>query len=245
MPLSAPQSMGDMLSQADCLNHTMIVAPTEYIPHIPTVNTKPGEQSPAIRVDVVDFASPDAPVVYHGVLWFGVMAGNLRRSIGEFLAGRMSQGTASPGRNAPWQLADVTGEADWMNHMNNWLDNTPEGQAFQADAIKEANRAAANPQSNEVAAVATSAPAPAPSPAPAASPRPAAAPSPTAGAPSWAVASPAPAAAPSAAPAGPPVASNPDLVGIPAGLAAMIAALPADQQQAAIAVARAQAGASS
>jgi hypothetical protein len=201
MGLTAPQAMGDMLSQADCLGHTMIVAPTEYIDHIPTVNTKPGEKSPAIRVNVVSFLDPDNPVIYRGVLWFGVMAGSLKRSIGEFLASRMGQGTASPGRNAPWQLIDVTGEADWMAHMGNWLDNTPAGQAFQAEAITETNRAANAAQvagaPEAVAAPVAAAPAPAPAPrpavsAPAAAPRPAAAPAPVA-------AAPAPVAAPPAA----------------------------------------------
>ena len=174
MPLEAPTPMGDMLSQADCLNHTMVVAPTEYIAHIPTVNTKAGEMSPAIRVNVVDFVDPNAPVIYRGVLWFGVIAGNLRRNVGSFLAGRMGQGQASPGRNAPWQLDSVMEETDWVNHMNNWLDNTPEGQAFQAEAITEANRAAqaaaANPAPTAPAAPA--APAPPTAPAPAARPAP-------------------------------------------------------------------------
>lgn len=227
MPLSAPQAMGDMLSQADCLNHTMIVAPTEYIDHIPTVNTKPGEKSPAIRVNLVDFADPDNPVVYRGVLWFGVMAGALRRSIGEFLAARMGQGTASPGRNAPWQLIDVTGETDWMNHMNNWLDNTPAGQQFQVEAIQETNRAA---NAAQVAGVTAAPAAPAPAPAPAAAavapaPRPAApvvsAPGPTAPA-----APPAPAVAAPAAPGG--------------DLAAQLSGLPADELQKVMAAIAAQ-----
>ena len=246
MPLSNPTAQGDMLNQADCLNHTMVVAPTEFIDHIQTVNTKPGEKSPAVRVNVADFADPDNPVVYRGVLWFGVISGALRRQIGEFVAGRMTQGAASPGRNAPWQLADISNEADWMAHLGNWLDNTEAGQAFQAEAITEVNRAAqaAQAAANTAQVQGVAAAAPAASPAPAAAPaaRPATSPAPVAAAPR-----PAPASAPAAAPVAQaaPAQTNPDLAGIPAGLAAMIAALPADQQQAAIAVARAQAQASS
>lgn len=232
MGLSAPQQMGDMLSQADCLGHTLIVAPTEYIDHIPTVNTKPGEKSPAIRVNVADFADPDNPVIYRGVLWFGVMAGALRRSIGECLAARMGQGTASPGRNAPWQLIDVTGETDWMPHLTNWLENTPVGQEFEIEAANECNRAAAAATvagvHAEVAAMSPAPAAPAPSPRPAAAPAPA--PRPAAPAP------PAPAAVAPAAPAGPPApAADPAavLAGLPPEELAKVMAAIAAQGQAA------------
>jgi hypothetical protein len=228
MALEAPAQQGDLFQPSDCLGHTMIVAPTEFIDHIQTVNTKPGEKSPAIRVNVVDFVDPDNPVVYRGALWFGVISGNLRRQVGSFLAGRMGQGQASPGRNAPWQLDDVTGEADWMAHMNNWLDNTPAGQEFQAEAISETNRAASAAASNPaVAAPAAPAPvaaAPAPRPAPAAAPpvsRPAA-PAP--------VAAPAAVVAPAATPAADPMAQ---LAGLPAEELQKVMALLAQQNQAA------------
>jgi hypothetical protein len=162
MPLEAPQPQGDMLNQKDCLGHTMIVAPTEFIDHIQTVNTKPGEKSPAIRVNVVDFVNPDQPVIYRGVLWFGVISGNLRRQVGSFVAGRMGQGQANPGKNAPWQLDDITQEADWMAHLNNWLDNTQAGQDFQAEAIAETNRAAQAAQVAGAPALAAPVAAPAP-----------------------------------------------------------------------------------
>jgi len=231
MPLEAPSQMGDMLSQADCLGHTMIVAPTEFIPHIPTVNTKPGEQSPAIRVNVADFVDPDNPVIYRGVLWFGVISGNLRRQVGSFLAARMGQGQASPGRNAPWQLDDVTGEADWMAHLNNWLDNTQVGVDFQAEAIAEANRAAQATAANPAApAPVATTPAPAAAPAPAPRPAPPAAPPvnrPAAVAP---VAPPAPAAPALAAPAADPMAQ---LAGLPPEELQKVMALLAQQGQAA------------
>lgn len=238
MALEAPAQQGDLFQPSDCLGHTMIVAPTEFIEHIQTVNTKPGEKSPAIRVNVVDFADPDNPVIYRGALWFGVISGNLRRQVGSFLAGRMGQGQASPGRNAPWQLDDVTGEADWMAHMNNWLDNTQEGVDFQAEAIAEANRAASAAASAPAPAApvaATPAPAAAPAPRPVAAapaPRPVApAPSPVnrpvAPAP---VAPPAAVVAPAAAPA-PDLASQ--LAGLPADELAKVMALMAQQGNAA------------
>lgn len=225
MPLSAPSQMGDLLNQADCLGHTMIVAPTEFIEHIPTVNTKPGEKSPAIRVNVADFNDPDNPVIYRGVLWFGVISGNLRRNIGEFVAGRMAQGQASPGRNAPWQLQDITNEADWMAHLLRWLDNSPAGEAFQAEAITETNRAAASAQ---VTAASGPQPQAAPAPAPVASrpPAPVSSPSP---APS-ASRPPAPPAAPAPGVNGALTTPSAAVASAPAGdLAAQLAGLPPEE----------------
>jgi hypothetical protein len=236
MGLEAPQQMGDLLNQSDCLNHTMIVAPTEFIEHIPTVNTKPGEKSPAIRVNVADFVDPNNVVIYRGVLWFGVISGSLRRQIGSFLASRMGQGTASPGRNAPWQLVDVTGEADWMAFLSNWLDNTQAGIDFQAEAIAETNRAASQPTAVPEAAPVTqqaAAPAVASPPAPPAVVAPAAAPvgpPVTSPPPAPTLGGPAPAQAPVAAPAGDVAAT---LAGLPPEELQKVMALLAQQGQAA------------
>jgi hypothetical protein len=223
-----------MLNQKDCLGHTMIVAPTEFIDHIQTVNTKPGEKSPAIRVNVVDFVNPDQPVIYRGVLWFGVISGNLRRQVGSFVAGRMGQGQANPGKNAPWQLDDITQEADWMAHLNNWLDNTQAGQDFQAEAIAETNRAA---QAAQVAGA--TAPAPA---APVAPPAPA--PRPTVPTPPAMASAPPPVSAPAPAV---PVAPAPALaapVAAPApNLAAMLGGLPPEEQAKMLALLQNQANA--
>jgi len=225
--LSAPQTMGDMLPQSDVNGHTMIVAPTEFIPHIPTKNTKAGEQSPAIRCNIVDFsvADPNNPAIYRGVLWFGVISGSLRRQVGQLLAARMGQGQATNGNNPPWQLIDVTGEADWMAFMNNWLDNTQAGKDFQAEAENEVRQAALN---TPVAG----APATPPAPAAAAPPVPPAAPVVTAP----------PAAPPVAVPpaAAPPVAAPAATPAPPAGLEALLAAMPDDQRAAALAVLAAQ-----
>lgn len=254
MPLSTPQQSGDILKPADIQNHIMIVAPVEYIPHLQNVNTKPGEVSPAIRINVVDFSSADGvPVVYKGAVWFNQMLhGNLKRQIGEFVLGMMTVGQATPGRNAPFSLSEVT-DAAWVAHCTNWLDNTADGAQFIADSAEDANRAANQAQVAQVAASAPPAPIVQGTPsAPPAPPAPRAAP--------VASAPPAPPAAPGqisfdkipsemagmvAGPGAPAAWTDPRYAGIPAGLAAMIAQLPAAQQDTAIAVARGQAGAAS
>ena len=226
MALSAPQQNGDLLNQADIEGHNLIVAPTEFIPHIPTVHTKPGEQSPAIRCNVVDLGDGTAlPVKYTGVLWFGVISGSLKRQIGETILGRMAKGQATPGKNPPWQLMDIMAEQAWVDYANAWLAE-PEGQQWEVDNIAEVNRLALAAQaSGQVQAAAAPVQA-----APAAQPP-----------------------ARTAPPAGPPVANRPPAgppaaqaaVALPAGLEALIAAMPADQQAAARAVMAAQAQAAS
>ncbi len=227
MPLEAPQQQGDMLPQADVLNHILIVTPTEWIEHIPTKNTKPGEKSPAIRVHVADFtADPHNPTVYRDVLWFGVITNALKRQIGKYLASMMTQGVATNGNNPPWQLKSMLDDTNWAAYLGNWLDNTAAGQEFQAECVASVAMAASNPTTQQPE---TPAPPAAPQ-APAAPPAPPA--PPTVNAPP-----PAPVAAPPAAPMAPaaPPASNPA-----ADLEAIIAAMPADQQAAARAVLGAQ-----
>lgn len=235
MPLESAPSMGDMLQPADIKGHTLIVAPVEFIPHLPTVHTKPGEMSPAIRSNVVDFADPDNPVLYTGVLWFGVLSTTLKRKVGSFIAGRMSQGQGSPGKNPPWQLDSIEAEQDWMAHLNNWLDRTPVGQAFQAEAIKDTLALSNNPTQPEVEHP-PSTPTPAPAAAPAPAPRPApaaAAPAPSPATRPGGLGAPAP-AAPAAAPVAAPAADlMAQLGGLPPGELEKALALLAQQNQAA------------
>lgn len=222
MPLEAPQQQGDMLPQADVLNHVLIVVPTEWIEHIPTKNTKPGEKSPAIRIHVADFtADPHNPTVYRDVLWFGVITNALRRQIGKYLASMMTQGVATNGNNPPWQLKSMLDDPSWAAYLGNWLDNTPEGQAFQTECNAAVQMAEANP----TGPTAPEAPA-APAAAPAGPPAPPAPPTVNAPAPAGPPAAPAPPAAPVAAPA---ATQAPDLQ-------AILAAMPEHQRAAAMAI---------
>lgn len=234
MPLEAPQTQGDMLPQSDVLNHVLIVVPTEWIEHVPTKNTKPGEKSPCIRVHVADFtADPNNPTIYRDVLWFGVINNSLRRQIGKFLASMMTQGVATNGNNPPWQLKSMLDDPAWAGFLGAWLDNTPAGQEFQAECNAAVAMAQSNPTPTAAAEVAPAAPTPAAAPAPptVSAPAPAAPQVPTAPpAPPVAAPAPTPAAAPAAvgyaAPAGAPA---PDVN-------AILAALPPEQREAAMAV---------
>lgn len=219
MALSAPEMAGDQLQPVDIFNHTMVVIPTEYRDHVQTKHTKPGEKSPAIVVNVVDFSAEGGPTVYRGVMWFNVMLYNgLRRQIGQTILGRMVQGQASGGNNAPWMLQDVMGEADWVNYANQWL-ATPEGVAFE----QEGQRTVQQLQSSAPAAAAPAAATPAPSGPPAAPAGP-----PANAAPAGPPAAP---AGPPAAPAGPPAATPaPAPAAAVNPMEAMLAMLPPEEQ---------------
>lgn len=80
--------------------------------HIPNVNTKPGEKSPAIRADVTVLDGRSAGKEYADALIFPkVMQGQLRSRVGQLVLGRLGQGHAKPGQSAPWKL-DPASEAD-------------------------------------------------------------------------------------------------------------------------------------
>lgn len=172
---------------ADIEGHVLLVVPVEFHEHIPNVNTKVGEKSPAIRVNVADLSAPGGPATYRGALWFNALLhGGLRRQLGETILGQMSKGQANPGKNPPWQLTDMLGNADWVAFAENWL-KTPEGIVFET----EAQASVVKPGEAQALAGAV-----APPPPPAAPPAPVAAPPVNAPAPAPAVAPP-PAAAPS------------------------------------------------
>lgn len=223
MPLSAPQASGDIIKPADINGHILVAIPIKFEPHVPNVNTKPGEQSPAIRVNVADFSDlqPDGqPAIYNGGLWFNAMLhGSLKRQIGESVFGMMAVGTASPGKNAPFQLIAVE-DAAWVAFVSEWIDS-PAGVAFEAAAKKEI--ASDGGISTPIPPVGSAIPgAPSAPPAPQTTNRPPAA----------------PAAAPPAAPAAPVAAP-------PQNQMAQFAGLPAEEQAKIAAILAAQSGASS
>lgn len=222
MALSAPQMAGDQLNPADIENHTIIVIPTEYREHVPTIHTKSGEQSPCIVVNVAHLSAEGGqPVVYRGVMWFNALLhGGLKRQIGQTILGRMVKGQAQTGKNPPWQLLDILStEPAWVQFAEQWL-TTPDGQAFEAEGQRAAN------QGSAVSAPASAAPAQAAPPPPPAAP--AAPPAPVAAPPASAPPAP-PAAAPAPAPAAPPAAGGVDL-------ASALASLPDEERAKMLAV---------
>jgi hypothetical protein len=79
--------------------------------HIPTSVTKPGEKSPAVRVNMTILDGAQAGTRVEDSLVFPkVLQGQLRSRVGQLVLGRLTQGQAKPGQSAPWKLDPATAE---------------------------------------------------------------------------------------------------------------------------------------
>lgn len=73
--------------------------------HIPTSVSKPGEKSPAVRVNLTILDGSQAGTRVEDSLVFPkVLQGQLRSRVGQLVLGRLTQGQAKPGQSAPWKL---------------------------------------------------------------------------------------------------------------------------------------------
>ncbi len=115
MTFAAPSNATENVKVADLANHLLIVTPVEYKTGIPTVH---GEAE-AIEVNVVDL---DTGLEHSSLLWFNVALRNsLKSKVGQKVLARIGQGTAKPGKSAPWILVDATGDASAIAKANAYL----------------------------------------------------------------------------------------------------------------------------
>lgn len=106
----------------DYENRLLLVKALELKEGLDTVHgTKP-----AIRADLVVLDGPDAPEVIEDVFILpNVLQKQVRAKVGKdtWTLGRLGKGTAKPGQNPPWMLADPT--EDDKQAANAYLDRTP------------------------------------------------------------------------------------------------------------------------
>jgi hypothetical protein len=115
MAFTAPASNTEGVKVADLNGHLLIVTTIEYKTGINTVNGI----AEAIEVSIVDL---DTNEEHHSVLWFNVALRNsLKPLIGNKVLGRIGQGVAKPGKNAPWILLDATGDATAVAKANAYI----------------------------------------------------------------------------------------------------------------------------
>lgn len=115
MAFTAPVSNTEGVKVADLNGHLLIVTPIEYKTGINTVNGV----AEAIEVHVVDL---DTNEEHHSLLWFNVALRNaLKPLIGNKVLGRIGQGAAKPGKNAPWILLDATSDATAVAKANAYI----------------------------------------------------------------------------------------------------------------------------
>jgi hypothetical protein len=119
MAFSAPSSNTESVKVADLNGHLLILEPTEYKTGIQTVHG----DADAIEVRINDL---DTGFNHESVLFFNVALKNaLRTKIGQKVLARIGQGTAKPGKSAPWILIDATGDADAVAKANAFIAGTP------------------------------------------------------------------------------------------------------------------------
>lgn len=112
MPFDKPAAPSGGIDFKTLSGALLVVDVLSVEEHVPTVHTKPGEKSPAVKADVFVLDGASQGEEFLGTLIFPkILQSQLGRSVGRKVIGRLTQGTAKPGQSAPWMLAEAT-EAD-------------------------------------------------------------------------------------------------------------------------------------
>ena len=133
MAFSAPSSNTESVKVADLNGHLLILEAIEYKTGIPTVHG----DADAIEVRINDL---DTGFNHESVLFFNVALKNaLKTKIGQKVLARIGQGTAKPGKSAPWILIDATGDADAVAKANAFIAGSPAVATATATPAPSAN----------------------------------------------------------------------------------------------------------
>jgi hypothetical protein len=118
---------------ADLAGQLLIITPTDYKTGIKTVHG----DAEAVEVTLVNL---DTDKTYDSVLFFNVALRNsLKQKIGQKVLARIGQGTAKPGKSAPWILLDATTDAAALAKANAYLGAAPSSAPAVAPAVAPAN----------------------------------------------------------------------------------------------------------
>jgi len=134
MTFSAPSMNENGPKVADLAGKLLIITPTDYKTGIKTIHG----DAEAVEVSLVNL---DDNKNYDGVLFFNVALRNsLKQKIGQKVLARIGQGTAKPGKSAPWILLDATTDAAALAKANAYLSVAPVATApAAAPALPAAN----------------------------------------------------------------------------------------------------------
>lgn len=109
MPFAKPAAPSGGIDFKELLNALLVIDVLSVEEHVPTVHSRPGEKSPAVKADVYVLDGPSQGEEHLDTLIFPkILQSQLGRSVGEKVIGRLTQGTAKPGQSAPWMLAEAT-----------------------------------------------------------------------------------------------------------------------------------------
>ena len=115
MTFSSPSNTSEGVKVADLANHLLIITPVEYKTGIQTIHGL----AEAVEVNVVDL---DTNKEHPNLLWFNVgLRNSLKSKVGQKVLARIGQGTAKPGKSAPWILLDATADATAVGKANAYL----------------------------------------------------------------------------------------------------------------------------
>jgi len=129
MAFEAPSAATESVKVADLNGKLLIIEPIEYKSGIQTVH---GETD-AIEVNIVNL---DDNAVHNNVLFFNVALKNaLKSKVGHKVLARIGQGTAKPGKSAPWILLDATNDATAVAKANAYIGGTPAPAAAVAAPV--------------------------------------------------------------------------------------------------------------
>jgi len=110
---------GDQPKVADLANQLLIIEPTEYKANIQTVHG----DTDAIEVRIINI---DTGEIHTDILFFNVALKNaLKNKVGQKVLARIGQGTAKPGKSAPWILIDATSNPADLAKANAFVAQAP------------------------------------------------------------------------------------------------------------------------
>ena len=130
----SPPSMNESGPKvADLAGQLLIITPTEYKTGIKTIHG----DAEAVEVSLVNL---DTNKSYESVLFFNVaLRSALKSKIGQKVLARIGQGTAKPGKSAPWILLDATTDAAALAKANAYLATASAPAHAVAAAVPAAN----------------------------------------------------------------------------------------------------------
>ena len=139
----SPPSMNESGPKvADLAGQLLIITPTDYKVGIKTIHG----DAEAVEVSLINL---DTNKTYDSVLFFNVaLRSALKQKIGQKVLARIGQGTAKPGKSAPWILLDATTDQAALAKANAYL-----GGSAPASAVAAAVPAANGTITPEVAAL--------------------------------------------------------------------------------------------
>jgi hypothetical protein len=130
----SPPSMNESGPKvADLAGQLLIITPTDYKVGIKTIHG----DAEAVEVSLVNL---DTNKTYDSVLFFNVaLRSALKQKIGQKVLARIGQGTAKPGKSAPWILLDATTDQAALAKANAYLATASAPAAATPAAVPSAN----------------------------------------------------------------------------------------------------------